>query len=327
VKTEQRTNTFLNGTSHRPLGGIPPLPTLSSPIDTRQEPSLSTSPTGVEVLDDPSPRRGTFERMNSAPSDRIPGMLGNAIRKMSISNRELSSIATGETTYDKPQSPVSPSAWRGRVSESLGGVAMTTSDSQTSMGTEGTLDDIYSGYGQEAIQPREQPESPIQTMPSFTAEQPLASPSFSRGSPVVMPIKKPMPTPPPDLPPTPPPPPSKRKVSILRRPGFLGGSKSDKQNNDNGKQSKSNMHRATASLSTIPQGDRSSGQNTPARRINQNPPASEQPSPMTSSPASWRAEFSNMNNGMGMLRPSPRHVSSSSLSGLTGQQSTRTTPR
>jgi hypothetical protein len=297
--------------------GLPPVPTLppfsfgSRPLAEPEQPPL------MEVLEAESPplsativpERARYQRTNTTPNERIPGMLGQAMRKMSLSNRELSSIASGDSSAGSPSRS-------NRTVEQVASGGMVHSNSQTSVGTAGTLDDIYAGYGDDEIQPRT-PVEDVQQMPSVGSQSgqrialgtPLGqAPYPSRPSPQVEPPAKP-----------------KRKGSILRRPGFLGGgSKADKGTNENSSSlgRSAPRHRPSMSLgSGIPPGNKSAaaaaaimaGTSTPPRTVGDTSVSSDTSS-ATSSPAGWRAEFNNMNNGMSMLRPAPKHSTSSSLS-------------
>jgi hypothetical protein len=293
---------------------LPPVPTLppfsfgSRPLAEPEQPPL------MEVLETESPpasativpERARYQRTNTMPNERIPGMLGQAMRKMSLSNRELGSIASGESSSG------SPSRSNRAVEQATTG-GMVHSNSQTSVGTAGTLDDIYAGYGDEEIQPR---------TPVDQAQASIGSSGGNRialGAPLGQAPYSSRPSPPIIDPPTKP----KRKGSMLRRPGFLGGgSKADKGTNENSSSlgRSATRHRPSMSLGTPPSSNRSaavaaimSGTSTPPRTVGDTSTSSDVSS-TTSSPAGWRAEFNNMNNGMNMLRPAPKHSTSSSLS-------------
>lgn len=234
-------------------------------------------------------------------------MFGQAMRKMSLSNRELSTIASGgESTSSSPS--------RNRPPDSP--PAMTHSNSQASVGTEGTLEDIYAGYGEDSIQP-------LSTRNDLDSANNARYPVSQPANPV-WPANMADPVPPKP----------KRKTSILRRPGFLGGSKAEKAlGNENSTFSRSTgRHRPSTSLSSGAQ-NRSAvvaaimtGNSTPPRTVAEQSTPSGSPPSSTSSPAGWRAEFSNMNNGMGMLRPSPKHSTSAGSNGL-NRSATTARPR
>lgn len=271
----------------------------------------------MEVLDaEPSGSgRAPYRRTNTTPNERIPGMFGQAMRKMSLSNRELSTIASGGSPSGSPS--------RGQLPPPGSPPGMTHSNSQASVGTEGTLDDIYAGYGEDTIQPlgtRMEPDS------AGNARSPVGSPTntaWLANAVDAAPVKP------------------KRKTTILRRPGFFGGNKTDKTDKAGSENTSSMLnrslsrHRPSKSLSSGVQNRSAAvaaimtGTSTPPRTVQEqatlaNP--SESPSSSTSSPAGWRAEFNNMNNGMGVLRPSPKHSTSTGSTGL-ARSATTARPR
>lgn len=242
--------------------------------------------------------------------------------------------------------------------------------------TTGTLDDIYSGYGEDQVQPLnphlEHESPPIGSgAGGFPSDSTMGRSVFpgndggggtSSGAPTPQfKDSPPIPTiqrfegPSPTTGVT-----KKRKTSILRRTGIFGGNKKDSNKEDvkNGSTTSGlPRHKGSASVSlgssaqnralaaaimlgtnstalpTSGQSHRSSSQNKPppplppslppssSRDQNQNPSQG-----MFSSPASWRAEFNNMNNGLGMLKPAPRHSSPSGADRDSGF-STRMNPR
>lgn len=322
VGTAQRTDSYLRGSSHArgsasvSTAGLPPIPTLppfsfgSRPFAEPEQPPL------MEVLEAESPplsativpERAPYQRTNTTPNERIPGMLGQAMRKMSLSNRELSSIASGDSSAGSPSRS-------NRTVEQVASGGMVHSNSQTSVGTAGTLDDIYAGYGDDEIQPR----TPVEDVQQMSSVGSQSGQRIALGAPLGQAPYPSRPNPQIDPPPKP-----KRKGSILRRPGFLGGgTKADKGTNENSSSlgRSATRHRSSMSLGAgTPPSNRSaavaaimSGTSTPPRTVGDTS-ASSDVSSATSSPAGWRAEFNNMNNGMSMLRPAPKHTTSSSLS-------------